>query len=122
MNTVLDFNDEWIESEDLENYTTSTFDDSVPVKAKLGFSAVNTSNIILSGLGLGSIDIFYLKFYNLDPRLIAISWILFMVWNAVNDPLIGIIQDKTKSKLGRRVPYLRYGALLGGFLDGAIYL
>jgi GPH family glycoside/pentoside/hexuronide:cation symporter len=35
-----------------------------------------------------------------------------MVWNAVNDPLIGIIQDKTKSKLGRRVPYLRYGAVL----------
>jgi GPH family glycoside/pentoside/hexuronide:cation symporter len=81
------------------------------VKAKLGFSAVNTSNIILSGLGLGSLDIFYLKFYNLDPRLIAISWILFAVWNAVNDPLIGIIEDKTKSNLGRRVPYLRYGAI-----------
>jgi GPH family glycoside/pentoside/hexuronide:cation symporter len=89
----------------------STYDDRVPVKAKLGYSAVNTANILLSGLGLGSIDVFYLKFYDLDPRLIAFSWILFMVWNAVNDPLIGIIQDKTKTKLGRRVPYLRYGAL-----------
>ena len=91
--------------------TSSSYDDRVPVKAKLGFSAVNTSNIVLSSLGLGSIDIFYLKFYNLDPRLIGLSWILFLVWNAVNDPLIGIIQDRTKSKLGRRVPYLRYGAL-----------
>jgi GPH family glycoside/pentoside/hexuronide:cation symporter len=87
------------------------YDDQVSIKAKLGYSAVNTSNIILSSFGLGAIDIFYLKFYNLDPRLIALSWILFMIWNAVNDPLIGIIQDRTKSKLGRRVPYLRYGAL-----------
>ncbi|MFX1563466.1 MAG: MFS transporter [Promethearchaeota archaeon] len=95
-----------------ESHSSLTSDDHVPVKAKLGYSAANTSNIILSCLGLGSIDIFYLKFYHLDPRLIAISWILFMGWNAVNDPLIGIIQDRTKSKLGRRVPYLRYGAIL----------
>ncbi|MFW9986602.1 MAG: MFS transporter [Candidatus Odinarchaeota archaeon] len=94
-----------------ESLSSSTYDDRVPLKAKLGFTAANTSNILLSGLALGSIDIFYLKFYNLDPRLMAISWILFMGWNAVNDPLIGIIQDKTKSKLGRRVPYLRYGAI-----------
>ncbi|MFX1577053.1 MAG: MFS transporter [Promethearchaeota archaeon] len=94
-----------------ESLSASTYDDYVPVKAKLGFSAANTSNILLSGLALGAIDIFYLKFYNLDPRLLAISWILFMGWNAVNDPLIGIIQDRTKSKLGRRVPYLRYGVI-----------
>jgi len=92
--------------------SSSSYDDHVPIKAKLGYSVTNTSNIILSSLVFGSIDIFYLKFFNLDPRLIAISWILFMVWNSVNDPLIGIIQDKTKSKLGRRVPYLRYGAVL----------
>ena len=95
-----------------ESLSSSTYNDLVPIKAKLGYSAANTSNILLSGLALGSIDIFYLKFYNLDPRLLAISWILFMGWNAINDPLIGIIQDKTKSKLGRRVPYLRYGSVL----------
>ncbi|MFX0168814.1 MAG: MFS transporter [Candidatus Hodarchaeota archaeon] len=95
-----------------EPLSSSTYDDRVPVKAKLGFSVANTSNVLLSGLVLGSIDIFYLKFFSLDPRLIAISWIIFMVWNAVNDPLIGIIQDKTRSKLGRRIPYLRYGAVL----------
>jgi GPH family glycoside/pentoside/hexuronide:cation symporter len=95
-----------------ESLSSPTYDDRVPTKAKLGYSAANTANALLSGLALGSIDVFYLKFYNLDPRLMAISWILFMMWNAVNDPLIGIIQDKTRSKLGRRVPYLRYGAVL----------
>lgn len=40
----------------------------------------------------------------------GMSWILFIVWNMINDPLIGIIEERTKSKLGRRIPYLRYGA------------
>ncbi len=35
---------------------------------------------------------------------------LFGVWNAINDPLFGYISDRTNSKLGRRIPYIRYGA------------
>ena len=37
-------------------------------------------------------------------------WLLFGLWNAVNDPLFGYISDRTHSKLGRRMPYIRYGA------------
>ncbi len=85
--------------------------EEIDLKHKIGYTSCNTANVILSGLGLGSLDIFYLKFYGLDPRLMAFSWVLFAAWNAVNDPLIGIIEDKTKSSLGRRVPYLRYGAI-----------
>ncbi|MBQ3817204.1 MAG: MFS transporter, partial [Clostridia bacterium] len=39
------------------------------------------------------------------------AWIIFGIWNAVNDPLFGYISDKTKSKIGRRLPYIRYGSL-----------
>ena len=39
-------------------------------------------------------------------------WLLFGIWNAVNDPLFGYISDRTRSKLGRRMPYIRYGAPL----------
>jgi glycoside/pentoside/hexuronide:cation symporter, GPH family len=90
---------------------TGEYKETVDTKHKLGYTGCFTGSTILSGLGLGSIDIFYLKFYGLDPRLMALSWILFAAWNAINDPLIGIIEDKTKSSIGRRIPYLRYGAL-----------
>jgi len=83
----------------------------IPLKAKLGYTSLSMGSIILSGLGLGAIDIFYMKIYHIDLRIMALSWIIFSIWNAVNDPLLGIIEDRTKSKLGRRIPYLRYGAL-----------
>ncbi|MBV1735189.1 MAG: MFS transporter, partial [Candidatus Desulforudis sp.] len=34
--------------------------------------------------------------------------------NAINDPLFGFISDRTKSKLGRRIPYIRYGSPIIG--------
>ena len=86
------------------------FDEHIPVSAKVAAASTQTANMLLSGIGLGAIDIFYLKVLNLDPALMAISWMIFLVWNAFNDPLLGILEDRTKSKLGRRIPYLRFGA------------
>jgi GPH family glycoside/pentoside/hexuronide:cation symporter len=87
-------------------------EEHIPVISKVGYGFAQTGNNLLSGLGLGVIDVFYLKFTGLDPRLMGISWLVFAVWNAINDPLIGIIEDRTKSKLGRRIPYLRYGSFI----------
>ncbi|MHA1341565.1 MAG: MFS transporter [Promethearchaeota archaeon] len=90
-----------------------TFDreitDKVSIKAKVAYGTTNAANGLLSGIAFSSIDLFYTKFFNLDPKSIAWSWILFIVWNAVNDPLLGILEDKTHTKIGRRIPYLRYG-------------
>lgn len=90
------------------------FHEEVPVKAKVAYGVANGANQLMSGIGLNSINAFYIKIFNLDPSLIGISWILFMAWNAINDPLIGILEERTQSKLGRRVPYLRYGAVAYG--------
>ena len=48
----------------------------------------------------------------LAPRLASIVWLLFGIWNAFNDPLFGYISDRTRARLGRRIPYIRYGAPL----------
>ncbi|MFO8017019.1 MAG: MFS transporter [Promethearchaeia archaeon] len=87
-------------------------DEELPVSAKLAYGAANSANTYLSGVVFGAIDVFYLKVLNADPTLLGISWLLFIVWNMVNDPLIGILQDKTKTDIGRRIPYLRYGAII----------
>jgi len=89
---------------------TVIFEEHVPVSAKVAYGSAYAGSSLLSGLGLGVIDIFYLKATGIDPGAMAISWLLFIVWNMINDPLIGILQDKTHTKIGRRIPYLRYGA------------
>ncbi len=94
-----------------ESRIEEIIEEKIPIKANLGYASLGTGNVMLSGLGLGAIDLFYMKIYHMNLELMALSWILFIVWNAINDPLLGILEDRTKSKLGRRIPYLRYGAL-----------
>ncbi|MBD3351236.1 MAG: hypothetical protein GF364_07095 [Candidatus Lokiarchaeota archaeon] len=94
--------DQKVEREPIEEH--------VSMRAKLAYGIANTGHQFLGGTVFGAIDIFYLKLFGIDPSTVAWSWILFIAWNMINDPLIGIIEERTKSDLGRRIPYLRYGA------------
>ncbi|MCB9498774.1 MAG: MFS transporter [Bacillales bacterium] len=60
----------------------------------------------------GGLTFFFINYMGLSEGLSALCWILFGIWNAVNDPIFGWLSDKTKSKLGRRIPYIRYGSLM----------
>ena len=57
----------------------------------------------------------YLAFFMTDVAMIpaAATSILFLIarcWDAVNDPLIGSLADRTRSKMGRYRPWMLYGA------------
>ena len=65
-------------------------------------------------VGGGALTYYFTRWRGLDPVLAGWVWILFGLWNAVNDPLFGYISDRTKSKLGRRIPYIRFGAPIYG--------
>jgi GPH family glycoside/pentoside/hexuronide:cation symporter len=86
-------------------------DEIIPTKSKLAFGGATIASSILSGLGLGPITYYYNYILGLESYLTGLAWILFIVWNAFNDPLFGFLEDRTKSeKYGRRVPYIRFGA------------
>lgn len=60
----------------------------------------------------GGLTFFFVNYFGMDPGWSAICWLLFGIWNAVNDPLFGYLSDRTNTKIGRRIPYIRYGSLL----------
>ena len=60
----------------------------------------------------GGLTFFFVSYFGMDPKWSATCWLLFGIWNAVNDPLFGYLSDRTKSKLGRRIPYIRYGSVI----------
>ncbi|GAB4320476.1 MAG: MFS transporter [Promethearchaeota archaeon] len=94
----------------------------VPLKVKLAFALGGLANGVLSGVVYASITFFYNAKLGLDETLLGYAWLLFMVWNAVNDPILGWLMDNSKSKLGRRVPFIRYGAPLYGLTFALCYL
>lgn len=61
----------------------------------------------------------YLLFYatqvlRIPPVLAGLALLVPRVWNVAADPLVGILSDKTRTRFGRRRPYLLGGAILWG--------
>ncbi len=42
----------------------------------------------------------------LDPRLASLGAIVGLIWDAINDPLVGMFSDRVQSRWGRRRPFL----------------
>lgn len=79
-------------------------------KDKLIWGLANFGTSIIQGVFATTTVIFYHVFLNLDPILIALAAGIYLVWNSLNDPIFGYLSDKTRSKLGRRIPYMRFTA------------
>lgn len=54
--------------------------------------------------------VFYTDVVGLTPAVISIIMLIARIWDGVNDPMMGIIADKTRTKWGRYRPYLFFGA------------
>ncbi len=90
--------------------TSALQEERVPVASRVWISLADASVAILQALvAAGALTYYFVNIRGLSTYYTGIVWLLFGIWNAVNDPLFGYISDRTKNKLGRRIPYIRYG-------------
>ncbi|MGB4595903.1 MAG: MFS transporter [Anaerolineaceae bacterium] len=77
---------------------------------KTAFGLASLGMAVIGGIYGAMLTKFYQDNLGLGHQLIGIAMLIYAVWNAINDPIFGEISDRTVSKLGRRIPYLRYTA------------
>lgn len=87
--------------------------DRVPLLQKSAFGAGHLALNLLPG-ALGVFSFFLLTAFGMDPFLAGILGGLPRLYDAISDPIMGFISDNTKSKWGRRRPYIFVGAILSG--------
>lgn len=86
--------------------------EKIPLKEKIFYGAGDICGGGSSTL-MSVVLLVYLNKVLGIPTAIASSIILISkLWDAVSDPLMGLISDNTRTKFGRRKPFL----ILGGFL------
>jgi len=81
---------------------------SFSYKLVWGVAALGTS--VISGTYGALLPIFYQDYLGLSARWISLASFIYAIWNAINDPLFGYITDSTRSRRGRRIPYMRFTA------------
>jgi GPH family glycoside/pentoside/hexuronide:cation symporter len=88
----------------------------VPVGQKAAFGAGHfILNILPGTLGV-FIQFFLLTAWGVDPLWAGLLGGLPRIFDSITDPIMGFISDNTKSRFGRRRPYIFFGAIISGIL------
>jgi GPH family glycoside/pentoside/hexuronide:cation symporter len=97
--------------------------DSSPLsfKEKLGYGLGDmASNFYLGFFGLYLLY-YYTDVYGLAPAAVGFMLLISKVTDAISDPVMGMISDRTESRWGKYRPYLLWGAIPYGLLGCAIF-
>ncbi len=81
------------------------------VKTKLFYGVGDIGNAVINS----AVQFFLMKFYTdgalILPALAGTALLAAKIWDAINDPLMGWLTDRTSSRFGKRRVFMLFGAL-----------
>ncbi|MFO7637618.1 MAG: glycoside-pentoside-hexuronide (GPH):cation symporter [Clostridia bacterium] len=80
----------------------------VGLKEKLAYSAGSLGNNFIYSLMATYLIVFYTDFLRIPAFAITVLFLVARIWDAVNDPIMGIIVDNTQTRFGKFRPYLLF--------------
>ncbi len=81
------------------------------LKEKIGYGLGDMASSMFWKVFSAYLPIFYTNVFGLDLGLAAVLFLVTKIWDAVSDPMMGIIADRTDTKWGKYRPYLLWIAV-----------
>jgi len=97
-------------------------DGKLPFGLKLGYGIGDIGcNIFIVTAGLFLL-FFLTDILNIEPALAGLVLLIPKLWDVVSDPIMGMLSDMTRSRIGRRRPYLFYASIPFGLTFFFLFL
>lgn len=77
---------------------------------KVGYCSVEVGNQFSWTMISTYLSVFYTDVVGLMPAVVSIIFLIARIWDGVNDPMMGIIAEKTHTRWGKYRPYVIFGA------------
>lgn len=94
----------------------------LPVSQKIAYGiGGGANNLMASAINQLAFQIYSMGL-GLSASKIGLALGIPRLWDAITDPLMGNISDNTRSRWGRRRPYIAVGAVLSGILFAGLWM
>lgn len=94
----------------------------IPKKERLAFGIGALGQGMIYAMMSSYISDYYLNVLQLTPMFVLLLMLLARIWDAINDPLMGMLVDRRTTKRGKMKPYIIYAALPIGIFTILMYL
>ncbi len=86
------------------------------------FSLARFASSAVTGLIQGYLLYFYTSCVGINASAVGLMFLITKIFDGLNDPIMGAIVDKTRTKWGKMRPYLFFGAIPWGIVTIAMFL
>ena len=93
----------------------------VSFKEKLGYGVGAIGLDLSYGMFYSYLSIYLTNALGIAPAFLLIITPLARLWDGINDPMMGMIVDKTKTKMGKYRPWILTGALLNAVVLALLF-
>ena len=104
------------DNSDNNDFHKSLSSEKLDFKTKLAYGAGDLGPAITANIAVFYMMVFFTNVAGIPAGLAGSILMIGKIWDGINDPMVGMLTDKTQSRRwGRRLPWLLYGAIPFGF-------
>ncbi len=94
----------------------STQSHQVKIKEKIGYAVGDTASNLFFQTFMLFLLYFYTDIFGISAAAAGTMFLITRIWDSVNDPIMGIIADRTKTRWGKFRPYILWLAVPFGLI------